>query len=422
MFDIKWIRANPDAFDTSLKRRGDEPRAAAILEMDDARRAHVQKMNDAQARRNSASKEIGKAKGQGDEETAEALMKEVADIKSFVQSAEDTEREMSEKLNYALSTLPNILLDEVPDGVDENDNVDFSTHGEKRQFNYEPKQHFELGEASGEMDFNVAAKMSGARFVVTKGKLARLERAIGQYMIDSHINDHGLTEVNPPVLVREEAMFGSDKLPKFAEDSFKTTDGLWLIPTSEVSLVNLVREDILDEADLPLRFAALTLCFRSEAGSAGRDTRGMIRQHQFTKVEMVSVTTPDTSLDEQMRMLDCAENILKGLGLHYRVILLCSGDTGFGAKRTYDIEVWLPGQDAYREISSVSTTGDFQARRLNARMRDKQGELSFVHTLNGSGLAVGRTLVAIMENYQNEDGSVSVPDVLQKYMGDITHV
>ena len=345
---------------------------------------------------------VGKAKATGDEAKAQALIDEVAKVKSFIQSGEEEERKLTAALNEALSVIPNLPLSDVPDGKDEKDNVLLRTVGEKPKLDFEPKEHFELGEAQGTMDFETAAKLSGSRFVLLKGQLARLERALGQFMIDLHTQEHGYLEVAPPLLVRDEALYGTGQLPKFAEDQFKTTTGHWLIPTSEVTLTNMVAGDILDEAQLPIRVTALTYCFRSEAGSAGRDVRGMLRQHQFQKCELVSVTRPDRSLDELERMLASAETVLKKLGLHYRVMTLCAGDMGFGAQKTYDIEVWLPGQDAYREISSCSVCGDFQARRMNARFRT-EGEkgLSFVHTLNGSGIAVGRALIAVLENYQN---------------------
>jgi seryl-tRNA synthetase len=418
MFDIRWIRENPEAFDAGMARRGLEPQAERLIALDEARRTHVQKLQDAQARRNAASKEIGAAMGSGDTAKADALKAEVGELKSFIQSGEDEERKLTDALTEALSTLPNLPLDEVPDGAGEEDNVELRKVGKPRQYDFEPKQHFELGEALGLMDFEAAAKMSGARFTVLKGSLARLERAIGQFMLDLQTGENGYTEVNPPLLVRDEAMFGTGQLPKFAEDLFRTTDDRWLIPTAEVSLTNLVREQILDSDKLPMRVTALTPCFRAEAGAAGRDTRGMIRQHQFPKVEMVSITAPDDSRAELDRMTGCAEEVLKRLDLPYRVIALCTGDMGFGARLTFDIEVWLPGQDAYREISSCSVCGDFQARRMNARVRDESGKgTQFVHTLNGSGLAVGRTLIAVMENYQQSDGTIAVPEALKPYMG-----
>lgn len=416
MFDIKWIRANPDLFDRSLARRGAEPMAEALVALDDERKKTVQQLNEWQGTRNASSKQIGQAKAQGDEEKAQALLAEVADLKAKVQAGEDQEREQTAELNRILAGLPNLLLDDVPDGEDEDANVERHKVGEPKRFNFEPKEHYELGEALGHMDFETAAKIAGSRFVVLKSDIARLERALGQYMLDLHTREHGFTEVVAPLLVRPEALFGTGQLPKFAEDAFQTTDDRWLIPTSEVSLTNLVRESMLSKEELPLRFTSLTPCFRSEAGSAGRDTRGMLRQHQFYKVEMVAVTAPDKSLDEHERMLGCAEAVMKGLEIPYRVMRLCAGDMGATMQRTYDIEAWLPGQDTYREISSVSVAGDYQARRMNARYRDEDGKAQYVHTLNGSGVATGRALIAVMENYQQEDGSIAVPDVLQPYM------
>ena len=401
-----------------MSRRGLGPQAARILDLDDARREHVAKVQDAQQARNAASKKIGAAKAQGDEAAAQAAIDEVAKLKSFLQSGEEKERELSAALTDALSTLDNIPADDVPDGDDEADNVETHRHGEQPVFDFEPKEHWELGETLGQMDFDAAAKLSGSRFVVLNRGLARLERALGQFMVDLHTEEHGYSEVAPPVLVRSEVLFGVGNLPKFEDDLFKTSDGRYLIPTSEAPLTNLVRESILNEDYLPRRYTALTNCFRAEAGSAGRDTRGMLRQHQFAKCELVSITTPDESDAEQQRMVGCAEEVLKRLGLHYRVVKLCTGDLGFSARRTLDIEVWLPGQDTFREISSCSTCGDFQARRMNARYRP-EGEKQpvHVHTLNGSGIAVGRALIAVMENYQNADGSIRVPEVLQPYMG-----
>ena len=418
MFDIKWIRENADVFDKGQIARGAEASSSRLIALDDARVAHVQKLQDAQQRRNAASKEIGKAKGSGDEEKAQALMAEVSELKGFIQSGEAKERELQDALSDALSKLPNIALDDVPPGVDEDDNVLHHSWGEKPSFDFEAKEHYEIGEALGQMDFETAAKLSGSRFVVLKGQLARLERAIGQFMIDLHVTEHGCEEVSVPTLVRSEAMYGTGQLPKFAEDAFHTDDDRWLIPTSEVPLTNIVRESIVDGESLPMRFTALSHCYRSEAGSAGRDTRGMLRQHQFTKVEMVSITDENSSVTEQERMLGCAEAVLQKLGISYRVVTLCCGDMGFSARRTFDIEAWLPGQNAYREISSVSTCGDFQARRMNARYR-ATGEkaVKFVHTLNGSGVAVGRCLIAVMENYQTADGSIVIPEVLRPYMG-----
>lgn len=423
MFDTKWIRDNAAAFDKGLARRGAEPVAAKIIELDDQRRTHVQKLQEAQGRRNAASKEIGQAMAAGDAAKADQLKAEVGQLKTFIQDGADEERRLNEALKALLSAIPNLPLDETPDGADEDDNVEVRKHGDMPELGFAAKQHFELGEALGMMDFETAAGMSGARFVILKGKLARLERAIGQFMLDLQTQQHGYTEVNPPLLVRDQALYGTGQLPKFAEDSFHTTDGRWLIPTSEVPLTNMARESIVEEGDLPRRLTALTPCFRSEAGSAGRDTRGIIRQHQFWKVEMVSMTTPETSRAELDRMTGCAEEVLKQLGLHYRVLALCTGDMGFGAQLTFDVEVWLPGQEAYREISSCSVCGDFQARRMDARYRPGEGKgTRFIHTLNGSGLAVGRTLVAVMENYQNEDGSITVPEALRPYMPGIEKI
>jgi len=428
VYDLKWIREHPDTFDAALAKRGLEAQSGAILKIDEERRALVQKLQDAQAKRNAASKEIGKAKASGDEPLAQKLMDEVAEAKAIIQSGEDREREIDTKLREALSTLPNAPLDDVPEGADESDNVQVRSWGEKPSLGFTPKQHFELGEDLGLMDFEAAAKMSGARFVVLKGALARLERALAAFMLDIHTGPEegglgGYQEMLPPALVREEALFGTGQLPKFEEDLFATKDDYWLIPTAEVPLTNLVRESVVEEKKLPLRFTAWTPCFRAEAGSAGRDTRGMIRQHQFSKVEMVSITTQDQSLDELERMTGCAEEVLKRLELPYRTVILCIGDMGFGARKTYDIEVWLPGQDMYREISSCSVCGDFQARRMNARYRvSGEKELRFVHTLNGSGLAVGRTMIAVMENNQNEDGSITVPQALRPYMGGLEKI
>lgn len=418
MLDIKWIRDNPEALDAALKARGADPLAAHLIELDNKRKAHLTKLQEAQEQRNAASKEIGKAKAAGDETEAQVAIKKVAEIKSFIQSGEEIERALNAALDMALAEVPNIPLTDVPVGLKEEDNVVYRVVGDKPVYSFEPKEHYEIGEALEVMDFENAAKLAGSRFVILKGSLARLERALAQFMLDLHTTEHGYLEVSPPLMVRDEVMFGTGQLPKFAEDSFKTTDNRWLIPTAEVPLTNLVREEILDESVLPLRMTAFTPCFRSEAGSAGRDTRGMLRVHQFPKVEMVSITKAEQSEAELERMLVCAEEILKRLGVHYRVMTLCTGDMGFGAQKTYDIEVWLPGQDAYREISSCSICGDFQARRMNARYRiEGEKRLQFCHTLNGSGLAVGRTLIAVLENYQNEDGSVRIPEVLQPYMG-----
>jgi seryl-tRNA synthetase len=468
MHDIKSIREDPAAFDAALARRGLQPLSAALLDIDENRRAAILKSEQAQARRNAASKEIGDAKKARDDARAAALMAEVAELKTTMPQLEAAAKAADEKLAKELSAIPNLPLDDVPPGLDEHGNVVRHLFGAVRNYAFTPKPHDDLGGALGFMDFETAAKLSGARFVVLKKGLARLERAIGQFMLDLHTNEHGYAEVNPPLLVRDAAMFGTAQLPKFSNDQFRgetedaqrrhayenfesarreildfveksdvaaaraasfevlgfhyepTPDRLWLIPTAEVPLTNLVRESILDEKQLPMRLTALTPCFRAEAGAAGRDTRGMIRQHQFTKVELVSITTPETSRDEHERMLACAEEVLKQLDLHYRVMTLCAGDMGFAAQKTYDIEVWMPGQGdggAFREISSCSVCGDFQARRMDARYRGPDGRPRFVHTLNGSGTAVGRALIAVMETYQQQDGSIAVPDVLQPYMG-----
>ncbi|MBL4645668.1 MAG: serine--tRNA ligase [Rhizobiales bacterium] len=423
MHDIRWIRDNPDAFDAAMEARYADFRAVELIKLDDERRHHVTKLQEAQGRRNAASKAIGKAKASGDEDAAQAAIAEVSEVKAFIQSGEERERDLTAEINHRLAEIPNIPHDDVPIGKDEDSNVLVRNVGTKSELGFEPRAHYELGEALGQMDFDTAAKISGSRFVILQGQLARLERAIGQFMIDLHTQEHGMLETAPPLLVRDDAVFGTTQLPKFKEDLFRTDDGRWLIPTAEVPLTNLVRESILDEASLPLRFTALTPCFRSEAGSAGRDTRGMFRQHQFSKVEMVSITTPDASHDELERMTGCAEEVLKQLGLAYRVMKLCTGDMGFGARRTYDIEVWLPGQDNYREISSCSVCGDFQARRMSARYRiGDSKKIDFVHTLNGSGLAVGRTLIAVMEYYQRADGGIDIPEILLPYMGGITAI
>ncbi len=439
MFDIKWIRANAAAFDAAVSRRkGVSIRAADLLAIDDRRKDIILRLNEAQEKRNQLSKQIGQAKAQKDEARAQELMAEVAGLKDFIPQGEADERAIERELRDALAGIPNLVFDDVPDGSDETGNVEYfgrngtpetaaKARAPRPNFAFAPREHFELGEAMGQMDFETAAKLSGSRFVVLKGPVARLERAIGQFMLDLHTTEHGYTEVQPPLLVRDEALFGTNQLPKFEEDLFFTPHGesrLALIPTAEVPLTNFVRESILAEEELPLRLTALTPCFRSEAGSAGRDTRGMLRQHQFNKVELVSITTPETSVDEHERMLACAEAVLQRLGLHYRVMNLCTGDIGFGARKTYDLEVWLPGQDTYREISSVSVCGDFQARRMDARYRpsgEKQAP-RFVHTLNGSGTAVGRCLIAVMENYQQDDGSIAVPEALQPYMGGLKSI
>ncbi len=426
MHDIRWIRDNPEAFDKALGRRGLEPLSKSLLAVDEQRRAAIAAAEQAQARRNAASKEIGEAKKAKDNARADALMAEVGELKTRLPRLEAEAKRAEEDLNTALAQVPNLPLDEVPDGADEHGNVVHHEYGDRRSYGFKPKEHVELGEGLGFMDFETAAKLSGARFVVLKKGLARLERAIGQFFLDVHTTEHGYTEVNPPLLVRDDAMFGTAQLPKFRDDQFAAGSldaegqGYWLIPTAEVPLTNLVRESILDEKQLPMRLTALTPCFRAEAGAAGRDTRGMIRQHQFTKVELVSITTPEESKREHERMLACAEEVLRRLGLHYRVVTLCTGDMGFASQKTYDIEVWMPGQGEggmYREISSCSVCGDFQARRMDARYRGPDNKPRFVHTLNGSGTAVGRALIAVMETYQQEDGSIAVPDVLQPYMG-----
>jgi seryl-tRNA synthetase len=488
MYDIKWIRENAEAFDEGLRRRGLEPLSTALLTLDDKRRAAIAKSQAAQEHRNAASKEIGAAMAAKDTAHAEHLKAEVADLKASLAALEAEERAAIEALEKALAEIPNMALPDVPLGKDEDDNVELRAVGERPPFSFKPKEHFEIGEGLGLMDFETAAKISGARFVVLKGALARLERALAQFMLDLHTSEHGYSEVSPPLLVRDEAMFGTAQLPKFADDQFAAVNrvelrqllksslspsdyqtyldevasfdranerakaGLapldepmsdyltagwaaqseriaveathkWLIPTAEVPLTNLARESILDEKRLPLRFVAATPCFRAEAGAAGKDTRGMIRQHQFTKVELVSITTPEASHAEHERMLSNAEEVLKRLKLPYRIVTLCTGEMGFASQKTYDVEVYLAGQDRYREISSVSVCGDFQARRMNARYRQESTKAArFVHTLNGSGVAVGRALIAILENYQNEDGSVAVPDRLLPYMGGITKI
>jgi len=470
MHDIRFIRDHPDAFDHGLARRGLEPQAQRLIALDEKRRAKILELETAQARRNEASKLIGAAKKSNEEETAQALMAEVAALKETTPKLEAEEKAASKALNEALAEIPNLPADDVPDGKDANDNVERHHFGAKREYSFAPKQHFDLGEALGQMDFETAAKLSGARFVVLKKGLARLERALGQFMLDVHTSEaHNYTEVAPPILVRDGVMFGTAQLPKFENDQFSTIprhssqeeranvltralaelrdrnlkdasliddlegqidyeteielDRLWLIPTAEVPLTNLVRESIVDEAQLPMRRTACTPCFRAEAGAAGKDTRGMIRQHQFTKVELVSITTPEQSKDEHERMLSCAEEVLKRLDLHYRVVTLCTGDMGFAVQKTYDIEVWLPGQNMYREISSCSNCGEFQARRMNARYRTKEGRnVRHVHTLNGSGVAVGRALIAVMETYQQEDGAIALPDALAPYMGGIKKI
>ena len=471
MHDIKWIRDNPDAFDRGLARRGLPGEAKRLIEIDERRRAAIQKAEAALARRNAASREIGAAKKSNEEAAAQALMAEVARLKAEIPALEAEENKLSKELDDALAQIPNLPLPEVPDGEDASGNVEHHRFGAKRNYGFAPQQHFDLGEALEQMDFETAAKLSGARFVVLKRGLARLERALGAFMLDIHTAPEkngigGYTEIAPPLMVRDEVMFGTAQLPKFSDDQFRveteevqrkqayvtfdqdraavldyaekygieaarneklqvlgfayrpTPDRRWLIPTAEVPLTNLVRESIVDEAALPLRFTAGTPCFRAEAGAAGKDTRGMIRQHQFDKVELVSITTSEQSKDEHERMLACAEEVLRRLDLHYRVVTLCTADMGFAAQKTYDIEVWLPGQNMYRELSSCSLCGEFQARRMNARYRAKDGrQIRYVHTLNGSGVAVGRALIAVMETYQQQGGTIAVPDVLQSYMG-----
>lgn len=430
MYDIKWIRENAEAFDTGLKRRGLEPLSSSLLALDDTRRSAIAKAQSSQERRNALSKEIGKAMGAKDVALAEKLKAEVASLKDSQPALEAEEKAAKDALDEQLAAIPNKPNDDVPEGADEHGNVVKSVHGVKPEETgkrlvgvNQPKEHFELGEALGQMDFETAAKLSGSRFVVLERQIARLSRAIGQFMIDTHTEEHGYTEVMPPLMVRDDAMFGTAQLPKFRDDQFRAGDDHWLIPTAEVPLTNLVRESIVAEEELPRRYTALTPCFRAEAGSAGRDTRGMLRQHQFEKVELVSITAPEKSAEEHERMLSCAEAVLKKLDLHYRVMTLCTGDMGFASQKTYDIEVWLPGQKTYREISSCSVCGDFQARRMNARYKTKDGKGPFfVHTLNGSGTAVGRALIAVMENYQNADGSITVPEVLVPYMRGVTRI
>jgi seryl-tRNA synthetase len=422
MHDIRAIRDNPEAYDRGWGSRGLEPQTPAILELDRRLRAAQTALQDAQSRRNEASKLIGQAKARKDEAEAQRLMAVVEQLKAARPAETDREKAAGEALRALLSSLPNLPSADVPLGADEHGNAEQRRWGQAPTIN-DAQDHVALGEGLGLMDFEAAARTSGARFVYLKGQLARLERAIASFMLDIQTIEHGYTEVSPPILVRDEAMYGTGQLPKFGEDSFRTIDGRWLIPTAEVSLTNLVREQITDEEELPLRLTALTHCFRSEAGASGRDTRGMIRQHQFQKVELVSITTPEQSADEHERMTACAEGVLQRLGLAYRTVLLCAGDMGFGARKTYDLEVWLPSQGMFREISSCSNCGDFHARLLDARSA-RRGEKGtrYVHTLNGSGLAVGRTLVAVLENYQDEGGRIAIPEVLQPYMGGLTHL
>jgi seryl-tRNA synthetase len=420
MHDLKYIRENPQDFDAALIRRGAAPVAASILALDEHRRAILTEMQNAQARRNEASKAIGAAMGKGDTATAEALKAEVARLKDTLPSLEERERGAGAELDSLVAGLPNLPAADTPDGADETDNVEIARWGSPRHFDFEPRDHADVGPALG-LDFETGVAISGARFTFMRGQMARLNRALGQFMLDYQTAQRGYTECATPYLVRQESLFGTGQLPKFAEDNFQTTDGRWLIPTAEVSLTNSVREQILEESALPIRLTALTPCFRSEAGAAGRDTKGLIRQHQFEKVELVSIVRPEDSAAEHERMVESAEGILQALQLPYRKMLLCTGDMGASARRTYDLEVWLPGQGLYREISSSSNCGDWQARRMNTRYRAAETKSNlFVHTLNGSGLAVGRTLVAVLENYQQVDGSVIIPDALLPYMGDLT--
>jgi len=422
MHDIKAIRDNPEAFDAGLKRRGMAPLAAEILSLDQERRRLVQVAEEMQAQRNSISREIGKLKAAGDETAAAAASAEVSRLKEAMPAAEAAERDVAAAIEARLATIPNLPAADVPDGADETANLEIRRHGTLPRLNA-PKEHYQLGEALGLMDFEAAAKMSGARFVVLKGAFARLERALASFMLDIHTSEFGYTEIVPPHLVRDQALYGTGQLPKFAEDLFTASGGFWLIPTAEVPLTNLAADKILDAEALPLRFTAYTPCYRSEAGAAGKDTRGMIRQHQFSKVELVSITHPDRSGEEHERMTACAETILKRLDLAYRTVTLCTGDMGFSAQKTYDIEVWLPGQNRYREISSCSNCGDFQARRMKARFREagSKGTL-FVHTLNGSALAVGRSLIAVVENYQQPGGAIAIPAALQPYMNGLQEI
>ena len=422
MHDIRALRADPAAYDAAWALRGLPPQTPAILEIDRRLRAAQTSLQEAQGRRNEASKLIGQAKGRKDEAEAQRLMAEVETLKAEMAEQAEAEKSLGEQLNTILAALPNLPAGDVPQGADEHGNVEQRRWGEPRRI-VDPKDHVALGEGIGLMDFEAAARTSGARFVFLKGELARLERALGAFMLDIQTREHGYLEVSPPLLVRDEAMFGTGQLPKFADDQFHTTDGRWLIPTAEVSLTNMVLGQIVDEAKLPMRLTALTPCFRLEAGASGRDTRGIIRQHQFYKVELVSITTPEQSQAEHEHMTGCAEAVLKRLELPFRTMLLCTGDMGFGARKTYDLEVWMPSQGVYREISSCSNCGDFQARRMDARCKTS-GEKGtrFVHTLNGSGLAVGRTLVAVLENYQDEGGRIAIPTALQPYMGGLSHI
>jgi seryl-tRNA synthetase len=422
MHDIRQIRENPAAFDAALSRRGLDGMSQALLALDEARRAKILAAETAQAEQNRASKEVGAAKARGDDAEFERLRALVAEKKAEIATLTAEADAEDAKLRDALMRIPNLPLDVVPEGADEDDNVEIHRWGTPREFAFAPKEHFDIAGVKPGMDFETAAKLSGSRFVVLRGAVIRVHRALAQFMLDTHITDHGLTETWTPVLVKDEAMYGTNQLPKFAEDSYQTTNGWWLIPTSEVTLTNTVAGDIVEEAKLPIRMTAHTQCFRSEAGSAGKDTTGMLRQHQFEKVEMVTICAPETALDEQERMRRCAEAILEKLGIPYRTIVLCTGDMGFGAQRTFDLEAWLPGQNRYREISSVSTCGQFQARRMNARYRPAGGKPEFVATLNGSGLAVGRCLIAVLENGQHADGSVDLPAVLHPYLGGKTRI
>lgn len=422
MHDLKALRDNPAAFDKNWARRGLSAQTPVILDLDEKRRAMQTELQVVQQRRNEASKEIGVVKSKGGDATA--LMNEVASLKDRMAILEEQEKDAAEKLNDILSALPNMVADDAPDGKDEHDNVELRTHGTPKKSNAAVPDHVAIGEALGMMDFEAAAKVAGTRFVVNKNGIARLQRALAQFMLDTHTTEHGYTEIDPPLLVSSDVMYGTAQLPKFRDDQFETTDGRWLVPTAEVVLTNLVREEILENFETPIRMTAMTPCFRKEAGSAGKDTRGIIRQHQFYKVEMVSITRPEDSESEHQRMTECAENILKKLDLPFRTIVLCAGDMGFGSRKTYDIEVWVPSQDKYREISSCSNCGDFQARRMKARFkRAGAKDTEFVHTLNGSGVAVGRALVAVMENYYDPtDGGIFVPDVLKPYMGGVTKI
>jgi seryl-tRNA synthetase len=420
MHDIRFIRENPDAFDAAMTKRGRGPEASRLLELDTARREATARLQELETERNAKSKLIGQAKAKGDDALFNQLRAEVDTLKSQMDEAATEQAKADEALRTELASLPNLPMDDVPEGADENDNEEVRGWGEPRELGFEPKDHVAIGEGLGGLDFEAAAAMSGARFAVLKGQLARLERALAAFMLDMHTNEHGYSETSVPLLVRDEALFGTGQLPKFSEDQFHTTDGRWLIPTAEVSLTNLVRDAIHAESAFPMRLTAHTPCFRSEAGAAGRDTRGLMRMHQFYKVELVSIVKPEESEEELERMTGCAEAVLRALELPYRVMLLCAGDMGFGARKTYDLEVWLPSQNTYREISSCSNCGDFQARRMEARFkREGEKKPEYLHTLNGSGVAVGRAMLAVLENHQNEDGSVTIPAALRPYMGGI---